>query len=121
MSEAQNNNNKSTDVMVKFKSCKTGQNKNNNLFMDLNLSPEEVVVLIETLEKVTNDRGAKITVHTSERESKNGNKFLGAVAFVKGIPEPQARTSGAVQNKAPEQRAAIDGAGRLAALRQGRK
>jgi hypothetical protein len=123
MSEQQNNN---TDPMLKFKSCKLGENKKGNLYMTLNLSPEEVDVLLEQADKSCNERGLQIQVHTSERESKDGRKFLGAVGFIRGIPEPRAvesapstRSSRPGSSK-PAPAEGSGGFGRLAALRRGR-
>jgi len=105
--------NTNTDPMLMFKSCKVGENKKGNMYMTLNLAPAEVEALIEQAEKLTNERGLQIQIHTSDRESKSGTKFLGAVGFIRGVPEPPEAKVSAPADRSPRP-------SRLAGLRKGR-
>lgn len=85
--EQQNNNQKPKDPMIKFKSTTLGTNSKGGSRTQLSLSQEEVNYLVEQLQAVTTERGAKFDIHTSEKATDDGRTFLSSIAFVKGIQE----------------------------------
>lgn len=79
------------DPSVQFKSFKRREKEDGGQTIMLNLAPEQVGVLIEALQSVTNERGAKLTVNVTKRTTHDGSRtFDSAYAFISGIAEPRA-------------------------------
>jgi hypothetical protein len=116
------NNNNSMDPMILCKSARHGENKSGNLYVATNFSPEEADKLVEAIQNSIHDeRGLQLMVNFSPRKAQNGEEFLGAVMFVREVPEYK----GDNNNKGPRRgaapsRAASGSRDRLSSLRSGR-
>lgn len=78
------------DTMIKFRSTIKGKNSKGGDRLQLYLTLEDARELAATLESKlgeATDRGVKIDLHTAERETDGGRKFLASFAFVKTVTE----------------------------------
>jgi hypothetical protein len=76
------------DTMIKFRSTIKGKNIKGGDRLQLYLSLDDARELAATLESKlgeASDRGVKIDLHTTERETDGGRKFLASFAFVKTV------------------------------------
>lgn len=85
------------DPMILFKSVKKTVNEAGKLHVALSMNKEETIKLIEaltTLIETGAERGLKLDVHVSKKESQDGRTFDSAIAFVKVIQDPAAFAGG---------------------------
>lgn len=76
------------DVMLVAKSTRAGKDKKGRDQLDISLSQEEAVKLLEELTKLaSNERGVKLAIHYGEKQSEAGRSFLSSFFFVKAIQE----------------------------------
>lgn len=76
------------DVMLVAKSTRAGKDKKGRDQLDISLSQEEAIKLLEELTKLaSNERGVKLAIHYGEKQSEAGRSFLSAFFFVKAIQE----------------------------------
>lgn len=86
---------KQQDPMVKFKNVSVGENSKGGTYIKLALSKEEAAYLVEQLQNSVTDRGARLDVHISKKQTNDGKRtFDSGVAFIRGIQEPQNPTAG---------------------------
>lgn len=83
--------NRTPDPMVQFRSVKRGKNSKGGDRTELYVNKEEVMALLATLaDYADNERGVKFDLHISERQSDDGRKFDGGCMFVKKVQEKDA-------------------------------
>lgn len=78
------------DTMIKFRSTIKGKNSKGGDRLQLYLSLDDARELASTLEAKlgeASEKGVKIDLHTSERETNEGRKFLASFAFVKTVAD----------------------------------
>lgn len=76
------------DVMLVAKSTRAGKDKKGRDQLDISLSQEEAVKLLEELTKLaSNERGVKLAIHYGEKQSESGRTFLSSFFFIKAIQE----------------------------------
>lgn len=87
---------KTKDTIINFKSTTLGKNSKGGDRIQLSMSQEEVARMIETLTThAGNDRGVKLDVHVSVKETNDGSRtFLSGFSFVKPIQEFGANKGG---------------------------
>jgi len=76
------------DTMFKTRNLIRGKNSKGGDRVQMYLAREEVVTLAETLtDLLTGDleKGVKVDLHISQRESEDGRKFESAIFFVKEV------------------------------------
>lgn len=105
------------DPILMCKSTKISKDKKGNDRIELSLSQEDAVKLIEAATKLLdNPRGVKLDVHVTTRTSQAGKEFNGAYFFVKGIADPATFAQKKFVSKAP---AAFDVSAKIAQLKAG--
>lgn len=83
------------DPMILTKSVNQSVNDKGKKRLQLSLSQEETVKLIEALSSnMENARGVKLDIHVTQKVSQAGRPFDSAFFFVKPIQEPQAFQQG---------------------------
>ena len=76
------------DVMLVAKSTRAGKDKKGRDQLDISLSQDEAVKLLEELTKLaSNERGVKLAIHYGEKQVESGKSFLSSFFFVKAIQE----------------------------------
>lgn len=76
------------DTMIRFRSTIVGKNSKGGDRYQLYLTTEEAASLAAELQNnAGNERGVKLDLHISERESEDGRRFKAAMAFVKAVQE----------------------------------
>lgn len=89
MSINSNNQAKTQDTMIIFKSTRKSQTKTGKDGLTLSLDTDNLKSIIAELQKhLDNERGAKIAVYTGTKETQDGGRsFESSIAFVSGIQE----------------------------------
>lgn len=105
------------DPIFLCKSVKVGQDKKGNNRVELSLTQEDALKLIETVTGlIENPRGVKLDVHITTRTSQQGKQFNGGYFFVKGLQDPATFKKSTFAAKAP---AAFDVSAKIAQLKAG--
>lgn len=76
------------DAMIKFKSTKKVVSKNGADGLQLSMAIDQVESLITELTKLRdNERGVKLSVYVSKKQTDGGREFDSGIAFVSAIQE----------------------------------
>jgi hypothetical protein len=87
---------KSKDLMIKFKGVDMKKNSKGGDYLILKLNPEETEAFVAELQGKVTDRGIRLDIHVSDKESEGGRAFKSGICFVKGIQEFGAATNTSV-------------------------
>lgn len=105
------------DPILMCKSTKVSKDKKGNDRVELSITQEDAVKLIEAATKLLdNPRGIKLDVHITTRTSQQGKQFNGGYFFVKGLADPATFQQKTFSAKAP---AAFDVSAKIAQLKAG--